>query len=870
MKRGSEQCSIRLGGVSRVGVWIILFALLGWSLPAGRTSEGGGGAEVTQIVLGDQIQKGVRSAPGKLTDAAEDLLDLKVLRETITAAHVVRNRGPFTEFHEEALSWLFDLEFDRQEKKRYKIRLRTFDLEELQERKEGDETTYDTLLRIAGDLDIVIDNTWGSHLRESQSTIEREKVPVISLNADRSGLDYGDSVLFFGSNDVVPDKVCAFVRNSVLARRPENPDAPLPEEFQIIFANEEDYKLTRFYEKALSWYGLTAMPKFERVPFSREIFEENDDGQPLFPSKIVDEQTRVKQQIDSFLEPGEPAVVVINAHKEWGDVLVKHLEGRLDGRTVIVGHDTIVSGQARDDGFGASNSLVEMVLLKTPSPEMSELMFETYQYMLEEHRGLIQLPVERGAKWSWGNGSDGEDGEDRGEPKMEGIFPPEVARVFIRRCVVASEMISTIASEAPPAVDDWRGLFASRMAEIHEKAEPQAGDPPGASSFLGDLGYVHFNQHGEEDGSNLFQWYCYGKSLAHLNQLNSENDVIPALLIRVENVRLSRIDVETGVFEAEFDCSATISRSLKEQLLTKKAQEARAMENMPAPPPDSRGAGASLFGLESNEDSALEFFDDLLSIPNMRSENRSITEIDRDDDNDYGVDHRVYNVKGTFSTELDTLHYPHDRQDLVVEIKPTLRMGDLTITGLPSGAQDRKQIGWHILDVQTLYANKLRQQNPLQESSQMNVADQFKEFRFVVRVKRELMQPILIVMLPLVLMGGAAIGILFLSPKQTQGKSPSELAMGVVLGVVAYSISYAEVVPRSGGWTSSDILYLFTIFVVMGNFGAILLFGELKEMHKGERWRQRYSVFIAVTYITFFVLWLLGFGNTILDQFHIG
>lgn len=785
-------------------------------------------------------------------------------KREIEVALLARSKGHFTDLHEICLRLLFE-QLDRQGLNggAGRLVLHTYDLRTLQAGY-GDTPPHEAILRENPNISVILDNTWGSDLQKSREVIRKKGIPVISLNADRTA-DFGPSVLFLGSQNMVPSKIASFIDQALMRRgapaagpspadpfqkdapavgpSPADPFAPRP---MVLFLTEAGYGLdpsrtgdpVTLYESELAKRNI---PVEARVSFAEEKYE------------VAAEQQRVTGEVLRALKEAgsREVVVIINAHKQWGSRLVAKFEefasSNRDRSLRVIGHDSIFN-QGIHDGVreaGAEDETMgfEMVLMKAPNPEFSTHTFDLYRSVVDAHGGAF---------------------ED---------YPKEVASIFIRRCAVAAELLrhslqdfdlldrqaEGAAWNAKSRVEKDRSLLSDQFAGLVAPFPPAPGaprQPTGAHVELGALGLVHFNRDGEEDGSHYFELHRPGnRPIAHLKQLNARNELIPALQIGINAFQIRRVDVERGEFDAEFICSTTIDAALKKKVLLD-MRNLRKEEEQEEPPLEDKSATDDPRGRPGQ----YPMLSGLLSIPNMRTDG-SVAQIGQTDRSVENTEYRVYKVRGTFAADLNTVRYPFDSHHIGVELQAAVPDELLTLTAqrIESTAFEENQRGWVLKWIHGLVDNRVANGNPLAVAGQRTETRQFKEFAIMVGVKRNLLQPMLVVMLPLVLLGMAAIGIMYLGEKETMGKSPSELAMGVVLAVVAYSISYADVVPRSGGGTHSDLLYLITTLMCMGNFGAVLLFGEMGNPRTRhdivDRWRFRYALGVTVFYFIFVLYW---------------
>ncbi len=789
---------------------------------------------------------GVRSGQGRFGS-----------KRDIEVALLARSKGNFTDLHTICLNLLFD-ELNRQgiNGGASRLVLRTFDLKSLQE-KHGETPPYEAMLKENPNLAAILDNTWGNDLQKSQNVIRKKQIPVISLNADRTA-DFGQSVLFLGSQNMVTTKIASFIDQALYT--PSSPAAPTspfdalsatpppsPVRPMVMFLTEEGYgagtapargEPVYLYESELAKLNI---PIEAKISFVEEKYDNEAEQK-----RVTEDVLRALKQSGS-----REIIVVINAHKQWGSRLVARFEefasNNRDRAIRVIGHDSIfnqaIHDSVREATDGDETMNFEMVLMKAPNPEFSTHTFALYQSVVDAHGGAFD------------------------------DYPKEVASIFVRRCAVSAELLRHSLKDfdrldrqaeganwnAKSRVEKDRALLVDEFSQLVAPLPAAPGAPrqrTGAHVELGALGLVHFNRDGEEDGSHYFELHKPGnRAIAHLKQLNADNKLIPALQIGINEFQIRRVDVERGEFDAEFICSTTINSSLKKSVLLE-MKAIRKEEELDEPIPEEESATGDPRGRLVQ----YPMLSGLLSIPNMRADG-SVAQIGQTDRSVDQTEYRVYKVRGTFAADLNTVRYPFDSHRIGVELQAAVPDHLLTLTAqrVESTAFEENQRGWILKWIHGLVDNRVANGNPLAMSDHRTETRQFKEFAIMVGVKRNLLQPMLVVMLPLILLGLAAIGILYLGEKETMGKSPSELAMGVVLAVVAYSISYADVVPRSGGGTHSDLLYLITTLMCMGNFGAVLVFGELgnpRTRHDTvDRWRFRYALGVTICYALFLVYW---------------
>jgi hypothetical protein len=139
----------------------------------------------------------------------------------------------------------------------------------------------------------------------------------------------------------------------------------------------------------------------------------------------------------------------------------------------------------------------------------------------------------------------------------------------------------------------------------------------------------------------------------------------------------------------------------------------------------------------------------------------SVAQIGQTDRTVDNIEYRVYKVRGTFAADLNTIRYPFDSHQIGVELQAAVPDHLLTLTAqrVESTAFEEDQRGWILKWIHGLVDNRVANGNPLALTDHHTETRQFKEFAIMVGIDRNILQPMLVVMLPLILLGLAAIGI---------------------------------------------------------------------------------------------------------------
>jgi len=105
--------------------------------------------------------------------------------------------------------------------------------------------------QIASDSNViaVVDNTWGVHLEGAREVIEKNKIPVIAINADHNFANFGDQVVFTGNNDYLPNEIISFAKKVLFKK-------------DVIFISEEDYSLHNSFLSEFEKNNITVKKMF--------------------------------------------------------------------------------------------------------------------------------------------------------------------------------------------------------------------------------------------------------------------------------------------------------------------------------------------------------------------------------------------------------------------------------------------------------------------------------------------------------------------------------------------------------------------------------------------------------------------------------
>lgn len=109
-------------------------------------------------------------------------------------------------------------------------------------------------------------------------------------------------------------------------------------------------------------------------------------------------------------------------------------------------------------------------------------------------------------------------------------------------------------------------------------------------------------------------------------------------------------------------------------------------------------------------------------------------------------------------------------------------------------------------------------------------AQQFKVLNVRLEVDRKFLQPFITIFLPLLLIGLAAVSLLYIN--DLSFATLGDMSVGVFLSIVTYAIAYGKMTPQVGVLTTADILFYATFGVVLASFIGLVYHNSQRKDHK--------------------------------------
>lgn len=347
--------------------------------------------------------------------------------------------------------------------------------------------------------------------------------------------------------------------------------------------------------------------------------------------------------------------------------------------------------------------------------------------------------------------------------------------LFIRRCRDAAQVLESILLEAQEAAADEqesiidRGVVAQGIEGIL------------ASEGLVLDGEVYaFSPDGGRVREFQFELYEAGGVSSYPYQLNNLLQKIPSVSFGVEVIDINSIDPASGSFQADFYYWQVVPKSHVH------ITEAIHFKNL-------RGLRQRAKLIETEEGETV---------------------------------HRLYRVSGEFQADYDLNDFPMDSQELVLSLEMTNDTDEVRAS-FDQGAFDAirdnfEGLGtgpWRVTSFQatvdstvsTAVRRGLVGKSSLRKFETLNVR---------LEVERKLLGPLITIVLPLLMIGVAALAIL--QVRDASFRLLGEITVVVFLSIVTYSIAFVGFKPGSDTLTKADLLFGATLMVVLVVFLSVI------------------------------------------------
>lgn len=671
---------------------------------------------------------------------------------------------------------------------------------------------YDYLSKRAN-LIAVFDNAWGDEISGRAKELSEFAAPVAFLNADHNELDFGRGRLFIGSGEHAADQVVDLVnklrKNSSISN--------------VVLATETDTITEEFL--------LPHTPMEHRFKACGIVFDGPHSNVTEFPEEVADLNRSqigiVKASIvDRFMKgktwktmQDENKILILNVHSAWGEKLLPWLDLTFTNLTVIAHQSSIA--RYRGFSFGGSSNDNSFILLTSSEQVTPERFFLKFSEIAAEHPEILE--------------------------RNDAIYFAQRCEIAFGACTQAlkNKHLHSLNSEQRRSklVSMWsRYRKFGFSSDLGTHAVNATGELLGQSRFL--------KFHGAN--SRLFDLqpsHVFGDS-ANSEKLTTNANV------EILELDISSVSIEQQSIEADLSYSLNWNSDFWKDNGNPGIQ-------LPSFSPRNSGSGFS---------------------------NGIISAASQPDNKDDTYKVEVMRAIGEFKQRLNGRMYPFDRHRIHLEMISNLPDDRLRLSCESAGAvsldskrestttyskrlsplNDIEIDGWYVNDGYVSLATR-ENEDSLAGSPQRIAASKAHSNSIVVSldVSRKIWSALLLIIMPLFLMVGGSIAVLFIHfrPKEDatdkgeeceSRKVQTELSLAAILGVITYLISYATLAPRLDRWIYTDILLFFTIFVCVCNFVYVVITrAQLVNKWKFVPSLAQYRIGISAVVVTGFSGWFL-------------
>jgi hypothetical protein len=380
------------------------------------------------------------------------------------------------------------------------------------------------------------------------------------------------------------------------------------------------------------------------------------------------------------------------------------------------------------------------------------------------------------------------------------------AQLFVKRCLDTTSLM--------------RGVFNNDHTQNGKKALTKNDfitlfqQTLAAKAYVGKEDLYEFDSNLLLRDEKSFEKHFQGDVFSHPKQLNSHLAVIPNVYFGLEIINITTVDTDSRSFHVDFFYWLRVDKKY------------------------------------ADDDKYIHF---------RNAQNPKIQQlIVRENVVDSTV-YKLYKVSANFSMEVDFAKYPLDTQELRMELEILNPADDLRISfDHGSFEQSKKKARefslaeWYTKDFYVTVDNVLG--NSLWGGASMgeNTQRRFKTLNVRMPIHRHLANPFVTIMLPLVMMGIAAIVLLYV--KDNTFSNTGHVCVGIFLSIVTYSIAFAQITPRSNVLTIADILFYGTFVTIFLVFLKVIVLNSRMISDRARAWVVDRATMIGHVFLTGYFL----------------
>jgi hypothetical protein len=376
------------------------------------------------------------------------------------------------------------------------------------------------------------------------------------------------------------------------------------------------------------------------------------------------------------------------------------------------------------------------------------------------------------------------------------VFEDSRSHLFVKRCLDAISLIQGALEKANNPTTISRKTFIDFFSQL--AAQPHVSKE--------DELYIFDNNLLLSD-ERLFELRTKGQITSHPKQIDGLGRATSNIYFGVEIINVSNIDVDRRTFHADFFYWIKSGN-----------------DN-----PDIK----YIFRNEKNPNSEQE-------IPIFTKEGEENTV------------YKLFKRSADFSMDVNFRKYPFDTQEIKIEVEvvdPTNKL-PISFDNSDSDFEKRKKkIMEFNLDEWTMDDFFISVDNFITTSFRGSLIlenqkpQKFKTLNVTMQISRNPPVPVVTIILPLAMIGIAAIAILFV--EDTSFEHVGEVCIGIFLSIVTYSIGFAQLTPRTNVLTIADILFYGTFVVVLLIFLKVIFFSSNLISDSVRSWASRWASLIG-------------------------
>lgn len=656
-------------------------------------------------------------------------------------------------------------------------------------------------------LACVFDNGWGAEISLVRKEIHNFNLPVVLLNGDRNRLNYGNARLFVGSGDLIPSEITSMLPSLVQRLKRDDENARI----QSLFVTEPEYKLTDTFRASLALIKGQSFGDWPEMALASDA----PDSRGVVAIAKKEILLKLMGSLNWDEMQATPKVIVLNVHGHWGEVLLPWLNKVFKNLSVI-GHQSIypIHEDPLENIFTESGN--ELILLSNSDQSLPE---EVVTLLRDLKKGYPD------------------------------IFGKNEAAFFIHRNVVAFEACVRSIREA--GADGSFEIKNKPRALSHAFAKIKGG------SIQTEAGKAFFSEEGEWLNKNRFISIRNGYRTTHGFQLrhirnedasrskpgsgNTRPDLVRNIHCGVSSIKISSVNITEGSFHASLDYWTIEPPNL-----------------------DGEANGTLRESAEIIDSSRLipnDFIPDQLADISIGAVGQRLRTSSRLED---GSRQRAYQISGRFNHVLNGKYFPFDKHRLNIELQSPSPDNCNTlsqhVSSLPVVAVEGWTPGLPFIGLASRDNSYVASLFPTSVSE----SSRYDAINIGVVLKRRIWDSILLIMVPLALLVGSSTGIFWIKFSQTADetsrfetlKTQTELSLGCILSLIAYLISYAQLVPRANLVVYSDYLVVLSLTIAVSNF-IFLAAVKVRERNIVMHWLslERFRRFSLAFFIFCFLGW---------------